>query len=82
MYVTTTPSKKKRKYNNRTFQRLSDEVVFIVDIITDMMFLASDILALRRVPQNTFKWQLQIYHQITNNSDKELSEYTGVSRVC
>ena len=49
---------KKRKYDDRPLQRLTDEVTAIRDIITDMMSLTSDTsvpLSLRRVLRDTFK---------------------------
>ena len=53
--------KKKRKYDDRPLQRLTDEVTAIRDIITDMMSLTSDTsvpLSLRRVLRDTFKCQI------------------------
>ena len=55
------PSKKKRKHDDGTLQRLTDEVASIKDIITDIMSLTNDTnipLGLRRVLRDTFKCQI------------------------
>ena len=55
------PSKKKRRYDDRMLQRLSDEVASVRDIMADMMSLTADTnlpIGFRRVLRDTFKCQI------------------------
>lgn len=55
------PSKKKRRYDDKMLQRLSDEVTSIRDFVADMMSLTADTnlpIGLRRVLRDTFKCQI------------------------